>query len=172
MTGAFGAGKNASDVAAYFSDIRTQLAGLPMERIGEYRPEKKVLGITRQPRITPVGEAWHLGTLLIAPERVLATGDVARSLEPVRRGYTALSARARDELRFAAYRGGVPEGKAVHYNWTPIDFDDLSATGASGPLAIQDGELRIRWSPAGGYAPAAGYLAERIELLRASNGAS
>ncbi len=154
------------DPVSYFGDIRSQLDGLPTELLGEYRAAKRVLGIPRAPRIVAIGEAWHLGALLVTADGVLATGDVARSLEPSRKGYTAISARERDELRFAAYRGGVPEGRAVHYDWTPIDFAALAAGGTSGPLAIQDGELRIRWSAAGGYAPLDGYLRERIELAR------
>ncbi len=134
--------------------------------LGEYRAAKRVLGIPRAPRIAPLGDVWHLGALLVTVDSVLATGDVARSLEPSRKGYTAISARERDELRFAAYRGGVPEGRAVHYNWTPIDFDTLKSGGTSGPLVVQDGELRIRWSAAGGYAPIEGYIRERIELAR------
>ena len=139
---------------------------MPTELIGEYRPAKRVIGITRAPRIVAVGEAWHLGALLVTADAVLATGDVARSLEPSRKGYTAISARERDELRFAAYRGGVPEGRAIHYNWTPIDFSALASGGTSGPIVAQGVELKIRWSAAGGLAPLDSYVRERIELAR------
>lgn len=154
------------DPVSFFAEVRSQLHDLPTELLGEYRAAKRVLGIPRAARIVAVGQAWHLGALLVTADAVLATGDVARSLEPSRKGYTALSARERDELRFAAYRGGVPEGRAVHYNWTPIDFSALADGGASGPLAVQDGRLMIRWSAAGGYAPLDGYVRERIELAR------
>lgn len=154
------------DPVSFFADVRRQLEGLPTELLGEYRAAKRVLGIARAPRIAPIGEAWHLGALLVTADAVLATGDVARSLEPSRKGYTAISARERDELRFAAYRGGVPEGRAVHYNWSPIDLAALASTGTAGPLTVQEGELRIRWSAAGGYAPLHGYVRERIDLAR------
>lgn len=154
-----------TNYADYFDAIRARLAGLPTELIGDFRPAKKVLGIPRAARIVPVGEAWHLGALLVTSDAVLATGDITRSREPSRRGYSAQSARERDELRFTAYRGGVPDGRAVHYNWTPLDLDELSSTGSAGPLSVRDGELMIRWSKAGSFAPVQAYLDERIALL-------
>lgn len=156
------------DVDSYFASVRARIADLPTEILGEYRAAKKVLLVTKAARIAPVGSAWHLGALLITPDQVLATGDVARSLEPARKGYTAISARERDELRFAAYRGGIPEGKAVHFNWTPIDLAALSRGETSGPIAVRDGELQIRWSAAGGYTSLQRYLDERIDLAHES----
>jgi hypothetical protein len=102
--------------------------------------------------------------LLVIDDGVLATGDIVRSHEEVRRGFAAESQRRRAELSAAAARGGVPEGETVHIGWHPIDLAALDA--ASSPLAVRGGEALVRWSAAGGYQPLARYLEERIELLR------
>lgn len=113
----------------------------------------------RAPRIVRAGEAWHLGVLLLTRDGVLATGEVLRAAEEVRRGYTAESARARADRRAQARRGGFGEGQIVHVGWAELD----AAAAESGPLVVVDGVPMVRWS-AGGVMPLETYLDEQIEL--------
>lgn len=153
-------------LAALFDDARARLTDAPRAALGEQVQPRRLLGIGRAPRIVPRGDAWHLGVLLIADDAVLATGDIVRAREEVRRGFAAESQRQRAEIAAAAFRGGFGEGAAVHIGWQPLDLAAVEAGAASGPLALRDGVASVRWSAVGGWAPLAGYLDERIELLR------
>ncbi len=146
------------------SDARGRLAGTPRERLGEWVTSRKILGIGRAPRIVPVGDAWHLGVLLIAPEVVLATGEIVRARAEVIRGYTAESQRARAEVAAAARRGGFDEGETVHLGWQVIDLAAVDAGGSSGPLSVSGGIPQIRWSAGGGIRPLRDYLDEQVGL--------
>nr|WP_232528055.1 glutaminase [Microbacterium sp. MAH-37] len=117
----------------------------------------------RAPRIVRAGEAWHLGVLLLTHDGVLATGEVLRAAEEVRRGYAAESARARADRRAQARRGGFGEGEIVHVGWTELDVAAVDAGGVSGPLLLVDGVPSVRWSAAGVRSLEA-YLREQIEL--------
>ena len=143
------------------AEARTALAGAPQEGLGEERSSR-----WRGQRIVRVGAAWHLGVLLLTDTHVLATAEVLRAADPGRRGYTAESARARAARREEALRGGFAEGEVVHVGWSVIDVAAVDAGGTSGPLAMIDGVVSVRWSTAGGYMPLAAYLRERVELLR------
>jgi hypothetical protein len=143
---------------------RSRLDGAPREALGELRVPRRTFGITRAPRIVPVGEAWHLGVLLLADEELAATGGIVRAREEVRRGFTAESQRERAALAAAARRGGFAEGQTVHVDWQIIDTRALDA--ASSPLALVDGRPMVRWSAAGGLMPLERYLDERIDLLQ------
>ncbi|GAA2985377.1 hypothetical protein JOD63_002363 [Microbacterium terrae] len=154
------------DLEALFSRARTTLASAPREALGEVVQPRRVLGVARAPRVQRRGDAWHLGVLLVTDDAVLATGDVVRAREEARRGYTATSQRERAELAAAAFRGGFAEGESVHVGWRMLDLDAVARGEASGPLALVDGVPSVRWSQAGGYTALAGYLDERIELLR------
>lgn len=155
-------------IAALFADARARLAQAPTEALGELSLGRRILGLSRAPRIVPRGRAWHLGVLLLTPDAVLATGDIVSSHEEVRRGFTAESQRRRAELAAAAFRGGFAEGTPVHFGWRAVDLDAIGATG--GPLVTQDGAFGVRWSAAGAIAPLAGYLDDRIDLLLRSAG--
>ncbi|MBO0981257.1 glutaminase [Microbacterium sp. SD291] len=148
-------------VVQLLASAREALAGAPKEGLGEDRDSR-----WRGRRIVRVGEAWHLGVLLLTDDHVLATAEVLRAAEPGRRGYTAESARERAARRAEALRGGFREGEVVHVGWSVIDAYAVDAGGSSGPLARIDGVPSVRWSAAGGYMPLAGYLRERVELLR------
>jgi len=143
------------------ADARRRLTGAPREALGLLRSSR-----WRADRIVRAGEAWHLGVLLLTDDAVLATGEVLRAAEEVRRGYPADSARVRAERRAQARRGGFAEGELVHVDWRLLDADAVDAGSASGPLALIDGEPGVRWSASGGLVPLAGYLDEKIELLR------
>lgn len=150
------------------SDLLTRavadLAGAPKEGLGEERDSR-----WRGKRIVRVGEAWHLGVLLLTDTHALATAEVLRAADPGRRGYTAESARERAERRAEALKGGFDEGEVVHVGWSVIDLDAVDAGSASGPLALVDGIPSVRWSAAGGFMPLEAYLRERVELLRGAS---
>jgi hypothetical protein len=131
---------------------------------------RRLLGISRAPRIERRGAAWHLGVLLLTDDTVLATGDVVRARHEARRGYAAASQRQRAELQAAASRGGFAEGETVHLGWQVLDLDALAPAGAGGAAASTvlidvDGVPSVRWSPAGAPMPLEAYLAERVALL-------
>lgn len=140
-------------------DARARLAGVPRESLGRERTSR-----WRADRIVRAGAAWHLGVLLLTDDGVLSTAEILRAAEPVRRGYTADSARARAERRAQARRGGFAEGEVVHVGWQVLDVAAVDAGGASGPLAMLDGVPSVRWSPGGALVPLRGYLDERIAL--------
>lgn len=137
------------------------LAGAPREGLGEERQSR-----WRGHRIVRVGEAWHLGVLLLTDEHALATAEVLRAADPGRRGYTAESARERAARRALALRGGFGEGEVAHIGWSVIDVAAVDGGGSSGPLAVIDGVTSVRWSTAGGWMPLEAYLRERVQLLR------
>ncbi|MDT0158309.1 glutaminase [Microbacterium sp. ARD32] len=147
--------------AALLARARERLIGAPREALGVVRTSR-----WRADRIVRAGDAWRLGVLLLTDDAVLAAGEVLRAAEEVRRGYTAESSRARAERRAMARRGGFAEGEIVHVGWVTLDPDAVDAGGASGPLALLDGRPAVRWSPAGGLMPLAGYLDEKVALLR------
>ncbi|GAA1981768.1 glutaminase [Microbacterium pumilum] len=153
-------------LAGLLADARAALAGAPREPLGELREPRRVLGIARASRIIPVGEAWHLGVLLVGDDAVFATGDIVRARQDAPRGYTAQSQRARAELAAALRRGGFAEGQPVHIGWRMLDLDAVERGEASGPLALRNGVPSVRWSASGAYVPLDGYLTERIALLR------
>ncbi len=154
-----------ADIGALLGEVRSRLAGAPRERLGMLRAPRRILGFARAPRIEPAGDAWHLGALLLTDDALLATGDIVRAREEVRRGYTAESQRERAAVAAAAFRGGFAEGEPVHIDWQPVDLDAVARGAASGPVALVEGVPSVRWSPGGGFVPLAGYLRERAELL-------
>lgn len=147
--------------SALLTQAVNDLSGLPKEGLGEERDSR-----WRGQRIVRVGEAWHLGVLLLTETRALATAEVLRAADPGRRGYTAESARERAARRALALRGGFSEGEVAHIGWTVIDVEAVDAGGESGPLKLIDRVPSVHWSIAGGWMPLEAYLRERVELLR------
>jgi hypothetical protein len=145
---------------------RARLRGAPREALGVYREPRRLLGIARAPRIERHGAAWHLGVLLLADAEVYATGEIIRARGEARRGFAAESQRQRAELAAAARRGGFAEGETVHIGWRALDVHAVDRGETSGPLAVVAGVPSVRWSAAGGFVPLAGYLDERVSLLR------
>ncbi|GAB3149155.1 hypothetical protein GCM10027058_10880 [Microbacterium neimengense] len=150
-------------VAELLDAARRELGEVPREALGVWR-SRRILGIPTAPRIVPAGSAWHLGVLLLTDDAVLATGEVVRAREEVRRGFAAESQRERAAIAAAAFRGGFAEGQSVHVGWEPIDPDAVDA--ASSPLRIGVDGPMVRWSAAGGFMPLSTYLAERVALAR------
>ena len=153
------------NAVALFDAARSRLDGAPREGLGELVAPRRVLGISRAPRIVPRGTAWHLGVLLLTDDAVLATGEIVRARTEAVRGFTAESQRRRAELAAAARRGGFDEGATVHVGWRMLDPAAVDGGEASGPLALVDGAPCVRWSAAGGLMPLEAYLDERIRLL-------
>ncbi|MFT4137020.1 glutaminase [Microbacterium sp.] len=147
-----------------FARARRRLAGRPREALGELVLPRRVLGVGRAPRIVPVGEAWHIGVLLLTDDEVLATGEILRAREEVRRGYPAQSQRERAELAAAAFRGGFAEGQVVHLGWTRLEPDAVARGEASGPLSLVDGVAHVRWSPTAAPRPLVDYLDDQLSL--------
>lgn len=162
-----------TDARAALAEARAALVGVPKEALGELRTGRRILGIPRADKITPAGEAWHLGVLLVTDDAVLATGEIVRARAEVIRGFPAESQRARAAVAAAASRGGFAEGRIVHIGWRAIDLDALAASvltaepmNDAGPIALRGGEAVVRWSASGGYVPLRRYLSERVELLQ------
>ena len=130
--------------SALLHDARRQLAGVPKEGLGEEKHSR-----FRGDRIVRIGEAWHVGVLLLTDDAALATAEVLRAADAGRRGYTAESARVRAARREWALRGGFDEGEVAHVGWSVIDVDAVDAGGSSGPLAMVDGVVQVKWSSAG-----------------------
>ena len=153
-----------TDVKALFDDARRRLAGSPRERLGDWAHARRLLGFGRAPRIVPVGEAWHVGVLLIADAAVYATGEILRARTEAPRGYTAQAQRERSERAAAAARGGFADGETLHLRAVEIDVDAVSRGGASGPLAMVDGIPSVAWNAAGARRSLAEYLDEQLSL--------
>lgn len=143
---------------------RLAVAAVPRERLGEIvRP--RILGGLRAPKIVPRGEVWRAGVLLLGEGDVYSVGNVVRAGNPGRRGFASDAARSRAEVAAAATRGGFSDGETVHLDWRALDLSALDRGETAGPLAVVSGVPSIRWSPAAGLVPLAGYLDERIALL-------
>jgi len=149
---------------AVLADARRRLTGSARERIGDWVQSRRLLGFGRAPRIVPVGEAWHVGVLLIGDADLYATGEVLRARSEAVRGYTAEAQRARSERAAAAARGGFVDGEVVHLGATPIDVDAVRRGDASGPLALVGGIPIVTWTAAGARRPLAEYLADQLSL--------
>jgi len=153
-----------TDVDAVLDAARRRLAGSPRERLGDWAQTRRLLGFGRAPRIVPVGEAWHVGVLLIADAEVYATGEVLRARTEAPRGYTAEAQRERSERAGAAARGGFADGEVVHLGAVPIDLEAVRRGEASGPLSVVEGVPHVRWSASGAPRPLADYLDEQLQL--------
>ncbi len=118
--------------------------------------------------MTPVGRVWRLGVLLLDEAGgVWDSGRVVRAERTARKSITAEAVAEQRALRAAAVKGGIAEGETVDFDATPIDLDQLGRRGASGPLVLLDGEVRVRWSHAqpDALTPLDRYLADRVDLL-------
>lgn len=166
---AFGAGGDAAAAGAaaldaILDDARRRLAGTPRQRLGDWAHARRLLGFGRAPRIVPVGEAWHVGALLIGDAAVFATGEVLRARTDAVRGYTAESQRARSERAAAAARGGFADGEVLHLGATAIDLDAVRRGERSGPLRVVGGIPHLVWNAAGSVRPLAEYLDDQLSL--------
>ena len=145
------------------------------EILADFVPERRVLGLPRAARMTPIGRVWRLGMLLIDDDDgrgdsgLWATGRVVRAERPTRRSIPAESIAEQRAYRAAAVKGGVAEGATVNFDASRVDLDELARSGASGPLVLGDGgrEVLVRWSPSQPDALVSleRYLADRVELL-------
>ena len=134
-------------------------------RLGAIIPARKVLGLARAPRISPVASAWHLGVLLLNEGGLWATNEIVRAHEDLPRGFTSENQRRRAELAAAAHRGGFAEGEEVHVGRESVDPTALERGEEADPLVMIQGAPAVRWSASGSPRPLAGYLNERIEFI-------
>jgi hypothetical protein len=80
----------------------------------------------------PVGEAWHVGVLLIADAEVYATGEILRARAEAVRGYTAEAQRARSERLDRGGARRVRRRRGAHLGATQIDLDAVRRVSAPG----------------------------------------
>lgn len=153
-----------SDAPALIDAARARLAGAARERLGDWARARGLLGFGRAPRIVPVGEAWHVGVLLIGDAEVYATGEVLRARTEAPRGYTAQAQRERSARAAAAARGGFADGEVVHLGAQRLDLGALARGEASGPLSVGGGVPLVRWSRTSAPRPLADYLDEQLAL--------
>ena len=153
-----------TDAASLIDAARARLVGAPRERLGDWARSRGLLGFGRAPRIVPVGEAWHVGVLLIGDAEVYATGEVLRARTEATRGYTAQAQRDRSARAAAAARGGFADGEVVHLAAERLDLEALARGEASGPLSIVAGVPHVRWSRTSAPRPLADYLDEQLSL--------
>jgi uncharacterized protein GlcG (DUF336 family) len=142
--------------------------GARRETLAELVPARRVLGMPRAARMTPIGPVWRIGVLLVDEGgRAYATGHVVRAERAARKSITAEAVAQQRAWRAAAVKGGIPEGETVDFDAPAVDLDELGRVGASGPLVLHDGGVLVRWSPAqpDALTPLDAYLRDRIDLL-------
>jgi hypothetical protein len=169
-TPAGGAGPAVERARDHLARSATALAeaGARREVLAEFVPGRRMLGVPRAARMTPVGRVWRLGVVLLDDAGAAwATGRVVRSERPSRKSVTAEAVAEQRAYRAAAAKGGIAEGETVNFDASPIDLDEFARVGASGPLVLLDDQVLVRWSPTqpDALAPLERYLAERVDLL-------
>lgn len=149
-----------------------ETAGVRPEALAEYVPAGKRLGIFPKPAtMRAIAEVWRLGSLLIGTDHTIwAAGPSTRAAERGRVGYQSVSREERRDIAAAALRGGYAIGTAVNYDAIPVQLGDetMQHAGATLPLGIYAGEVRVRWQAGAsleGAPTLSGYLAERSTLL-------
>ncbi|MGV8969912.1 MAG: hypothetical protein ACOH1J_05635 [Microbacteriaceae bacterium] len=144
-----------------------QLAGAPIEALGEMRRGRGIGSLRTASALHPVGYAWRLGVLLLTEDcRLFATGEVTRAVMPqLAVTNRSESAEHRRDIRRAAVRGRFPDGEAINYGFIPIALDAESLRAGSGPLSIDGDAVVVEWSTRLGTRPLADYLADRARLL-------
>lgn len=143
-------------------------AGARHETLAELVPERRMLRIPRAARMTPIGNVWRLGVLLLDESGGLyGTGHVVRAERAARKSVTAEAVARQRAWRAAAVKGGIAEGETVDFDTAPVDLDELGRAGASGPLVLRDDAVLVRWSPAqpDALTPLDAYLRDRVDLL-------
>ena len=139
--------------------------GAKDEAIGELRPPRRILLVTRPAVMEPIGRAWRLGVLLIDREgRLYATGKITRAVVPGHPTWLSASVEQRRADRLAASRGRFASGEVINYDVTELPIDSDSLRSGSGPIALRDGEPVVRLAT-GGTVSLAAYLADRVEVM-------
>ncbi|MFD1713349.1 hypothetical protein ACFSBZ_02590 [Amnibacterium flavum] len=148
-----------------------EASGAHDEALGEYRRKKGLLGLGGSVVLVPVGRAWRVGRLLLTRDgRIFDVGTTTRAVDPRHPNYQSVSGEDRRDDRRAAFEGDFAEGEVVNHDFTPIAVDAQALSAGSGPLSVQDGRLVIEWAKGQKAVPLAGYLVERVALLRKRDG--
>lgn len=165
--------------AAQAAFAAARAAGLALDDgLAALEPPRRRLWGTRPARMRPLGRGLRLGTLILQtsahdrhgdePPALWGAGETLRAHQPPPiLGYTSESARARDDLRRAAIRGGYQEGEVVHYGLHPLDATTIRLPGS--PIAVRAGAAVVPWRPGAALASAPllrDYLLDRVELQR------
>lgn len=183
--------------ARVLADAVSQLraAGVPLEALARYVPERRVMLIRRQATMEPLGEVWRLGTLLLSPGNgsgpaLYAAGNTTRAAKRLHPSNQSISREERRDIAAAALHGGYAEGTTVNFDASPIVLEASALRGLSNesPLGLlrkhSDGradhrddtssadiasdDIRVRWRAGAPLEDAPSlreYLAERIDLL-------
>ena len=149
------------DIPAALDAARRRLedAGAPDEVVAEWSVPR-LLGIPRPPRLSVLGRAWRLGTLLLLRDGTLrATGVTIRSGEPAHSAMRSRIAEDRLALQIAARRGRIRDGETVDVDTRPVPDATTS------PLLVRDGTVFVRWAASAPPRELGAYLDERVELL-------
>ena len=145
------------------------LHSVPMEKLAEYLPARKTLGIERRAKMVHIGDVWHLGVFLLNEQGVLFEyGESTRAVPPGHPGHVSVSQEVRRAYRDVAFRSGFPEGSVVNFNATVIELDIDRLRVDAGSLFVKDGAPFVRWRAGvsdDDAMPFEAYVAERLELL-------
>ncbi|HLP22499.1 MAG TPA: glutaminase [Microbacteriaceae bacterium] len=132
----------------------------PRELIARMEQPRAIGPIRRAPRLVAVAECWRLGAILLDTEgQLYAAGTVIRAERERQHGYPSRLAEQRAELKAAAQRGGIDQGRTVNLDVRRLDTDHPSP-----PLRDRDGILEVEWAP-NAWVPLEPYLRERIALM-------
>lgn len=153
------------------SQAATRLSevGAPTEALATVEQPRRILFITREPKLVAVGRVWHLGVFLLASDATLyQVGSTTRAVEPGRPNYQSISGENRRAQRAAAFRAGFTPGESVNIDATPIELDAAVLRGSHGRLFLHEGRALVRWhasADVGSSIEFGAYLRERVELL-------
>lgn len=146
-------------------------AGIDPEALATLVPPRRTFLRTKPASFEPGGEVWRLGTLLLDGDGALyAAGSATRSAERGRPSYQSNSREERREIAAAALKAGYRVGTPVNYGAIPIPLTEefLRETAEDLPLALSEGEVRVRWRTGAsvqGAQTLQSYLEERVALL-------
>ncbi|WP_394770840.1 hypothetical protein [Lacisediminihabitans sp.] len=142
-------------------------AGVKDEALAILRPSRGFSVFRTAEAMVPAGRAWRLGVLLLDRSGSLfATGSVTRAVEPGRVTNQSPAAELRRAARRTASRGPFARGDVVNFGFVPLALDAGSLRAGSGPLALVDDSVLVRWGGADGQGVStlAAYLADRVSL--------
>ncbi|WP_244302996.1 hypothetical protein [Leucobacter coleopterorum] len=132
-------------------------AGIPQEALATYVPPRRAFLRTKPAKFEPTGEVWRLGTLLLDRNgHIYAAGPSTRAAERGRPGYQSNSREERREIAAAALKAGYKAGTPVNYAAIPIPLTEETLQAKDLPLALSEGEVRVRWragAPIQGHKP-------------------
>jgi hypothetical protein len=146
-------------------------ASVTPQALATFLPARRAFLRTKPASFQPLGEVWRLGVLLLnADGELYAAGPATRSAERGRPGYQSSSREERREIAAAALKARYPVGTPVNYGALPLPLTEetFTHTAEDLPLALSEGEVRVRWRAGAslqGAPTLQGYLSDRVALL-------